>query len=59
MFSLLNEVLVRDVLHLSVITSGVPHIRQLVYRVLKCEVIFLQIFPFEPLNLIMRYTRLL
>ena len=30
-----------------------------VYRVLKCDVIILQTFPFEPLNLIMRYTQLL
>ena len=28
-------------------------------RVLKCDVIILQTFPFEPLNLIMRYTQLL
>ena len=29
------------------------------YRVLKCDVIILQTFPFEPLNLVMRYTQLL
>ena len=29
------------------------------YRVLKCDVIILQTFPFEPLNLIVRYTQLL
>ena len=28
-------------------------------RVLKCDVIILPIFPFEPLSLIMRYTQLL
>ena len=28
-------------------------------RVLKCDVIILLIFPFEPLSLIMRYTQLL
>ena len=28
-------------------------------RVLKCDVIILQTFPFEPLNFIMQYTRLL
>ena len=28
-------------------------------RVLKCDVIILQTFPFEPLNLIMQYTQLL
>ena len=30
-----------------------------VNRVLSCDVIILQIFPFEPLSLIMRYTQLL
>ena len=29
------------------------------YRFLKCDVIVLQTFPFEPLNLIMRYAQLL
>ena len=29
------------------------------HRVVKCDVIILQTFPFEPLNLILRYTQLL
>ena len=31
----------------------------LMYRVLKCDVIFLQTFPLEPLDLVMQYTQLL
>ena len=36
-----------------------PFYESQVNRVLKCDVIILQIFPLEPLNLVMRYTQLL
>ena len=47
--------------------SGCLHISQTLafyntnfgHRILKCDIIILQTFPFEPLNLIMRYTQLL